>query len=149
MLRLADIVSPEVRSRMMAGIKSKNTKPEMLLRRALHKRGFRFRLHHRSLPGRPDVVMQKYKTVIFVHGCFWHGHDCRGFKWPKTREQFWRSKIEANQMRDAEVQKRISVLGWNIEVVWECQLRVPSQHMDAAVDRLAEKIRSRHGLSSA
>ncbi len=146
---MTDVYSPETRANVMRAVKARDTKPELQVRRLVRAVRSGYRLDARDVTGRPDIVFRRTRHAIFVHGCFWHGHDCRGFKWPKTREQFWRSKIEANQMRDAEVQKRISVLGWNIEVVWECQLRVPSQHMDAAVDRLAEKIRSRHGLSSA
>lgn len=147
-LRLADIVSPDVRSRMMAGIRSQNTKPELLVRCGLHRRGFRFRLHSRNLPGRPDVVLPKYKTVVFVHGCFWHGHDCSGFKWPKTREDFWRSKIESNRARDAEVLQRILALGWDAETVWECDLRSGKEKVESKLDLLAEEIRSRRAFSS-
>ncbi|HVR91635.1 MAG TPA: very short patch repair endonuclease [Novosphingobium sp.] len=127
----------------MAGIRSKDTKPEMILRRSLHRRGFRFRLHRRDLPGRPDVVLPKYGTVIFVHGCFWHGHDCRMFKWPKTREAFWRTKIEGNSARDTDALANLAELGWNVEVVWECELRKSGDRIELALNTLADRIRSR------
>ena len=96
----ADSVTPDVRSRMMAGIRGKNTKPELAMRSALHRRGFRFRLHCKELPGKPDLVFRKFRAVIFVHGCFWHGHGCHLFKWPKTRSEFWQQKIHSNIDRD-------------------------------------------------
>jgi DNA mismatch endonuclease, patch repair protein len=120
---MADIVTPEVRSRMMAGIRGKDTKPEMIVRRGLHAMGFRYRLHDKSLPGKPDLVFPKYKAVVFVHGCFWHKHDCRYFKWPKTRPEFWRSKISANVRRDCLVFEELRKAGWRIGVIWECALR--------------------------
>jgi DNA mismatch endonuclease, patch repair protein len=120
---MADIVSAAVRSRMMAGIKGKNTNPELLLRKGLHARGFRFRLHDRSLPGTPDVILPRYRAVIFAHGCFWHGHDCHLFKWPKTREEFWRTKIARNQELDAKAEATLAKTGWRYAVIWECALK--------------------------
>lgn len=120
---MTDVVSPEVRSRMMSGIRGKDTQPEMLVRKALHRMGFRYRLHDKKLPGHPDLVFPKYRAVIFVHGCFWHGHDCRYFKWPKTRPDFWRNKIEGNQERDTRNIKKLEESGWRILVIWECELR--------------------------
>jgi DNA mismatch endonuclease (patch repair protein) len=120
---MADVVSPEVRSRMMSGIRGKDTKPEMIVRRGLHARGFRFRLHDKRLPGKPDLVFPKYHAVIFVHGCFWHGHGCHLFKWPKTREAFWREKIEGNQERDAEINQQLMRTGWRVIEIWECALK--------------------------
>ncbi|XZG70281.1 very short patch repair endonuclease [Chitinibacteraceae bacterium HSL-7] len=117
---MADIVDKAARSRMMSGIRSKNTKPEMLIRKALHARGFRFRLHVKDLPGKPDLVFPKYKAVIFIHGCFWHGHNCRYFQLPKTREEFWRAKINANQMRDHCQVTSLKQRGWRVLVIWEC-----------------------------
>ena len=120
---MSDIVDPETRSRMMTNIKGKNTKPEMALRSALHRMGYRFRLHRRDLPGRPDIVLPKHRAVIFVNGCFWHGHFCSLFKWPKTREEFWREKILSNKERD---RKNIQLLiheGWRVCIVWECSIR--------------------------
>ena len=118
---MADIVDKATRSRMMSGIRGKNTKPELLVRKALHAQGFRFRLHDKNLPGKPDIVLKKHRTVIFVHGCFWHGHDCKHFKWPKTRPEFWREKIEGNKTRDLKHQQELKELGWNVKVIWECE----------------------------
>ena len=120
---MADVVDKETRSRMMSGIKGKNTKPEMIVRKALHKAGYRYRLHDKRLPGKPDIVLPKYKTVIFVHGCFWHHHDCKYFKWPKTRPEFWRTKIEGNVERDKKAYAKLQRLGWKVVVVWECDIR--------------------------
>ena len=118
-----DIVTPDVRSRMMSGIRGKNTKPEMAVRSALHRLGFRFRLHARDLPGKPDLVFRKHRAVIFVHGCFWHGYDCHLFRWPATRQDFWRSKINGNMARDRNCRSPLSDAGWRVAVVWECALK--------------------------
>lgn len=120
---MVDVVSPEVRSRMMSGIRGKDTKPEMIVRKGLHSMGFRYRLHDKKLPGKPDLVLPKYNAVVFVHGCFWHHHDCRFFKWPKTRPEFWREKIERNVERDLSVVKRLRTIGFRTFIVWECALR--------------------------
>lgn len=120
---MADIVSPEVRSRMMSGIRSKNTRPEMIIRKGLHAAGFRFRLHNRSLPGTPDMTFPKWNAVIFIHGCFWHGHHCHLFKWPATREDFWHQKISRNMQNDIRHDRDLRVAKWRIGVVWECALR--------------------------
>src|SRR6202158_1108660 len=122
-LSMADVVSPEVRSRMMAGIRGTDTAPELLLRRALHAAGFRYILHDRRLPGKPDIVFPRYHAVIFAHGCFWHGHVCNLFKWPSTRPEFWRSKINRNRQNDAAHRVSLSELGWRQCVVWECALK--------------------------
>lgn len=119
----ADIVTSDVRSRMMSGIRSTHTKPELVIRSALHSRGYRFRLHRRDLPGKPDLVFPKYKAVILVHGCFWHGHDCYLFKWPKTREEFWRDKIESNIARDYQQLSALCTSGWRVAIIWECALK--------------------------
>ncbi|MDR3413124.1 MAG: very short patch repair endonuclease [Formivibrio sp.] len=124
---MTDVVDPATRSRMMSGIRSKNTKPEMLIRKALHAQGFRFRLHVKDLPGKPDLVFPKYKAVIFVHGCFWHGHDCRYFKLPQTRTCFWKTKIQKNQDRDRTAIELLKNAGWRIAIVWECALKSPRQ----------------------
>ncbi|NKB61791.1 MAG: DNA mismatch endonuclease Vsr [Gammaproteobacteria bacterium] len=118
-----DIVDTDTRSQMMAGISYKDTRPELLVRRALHKRGFRFKLHDKELAGKPDLVFPKYQCVIFVQGCFWHVHDCHLFKWPKTREQFWHEKLGKNQLRDARNLSELKRSGWRTALVWECALR--------------------------
>jgi len=128
---MADIVDKETRSRMMSGIRGKDTKPEMIVRRALHKAGYRYRLHVKDLPGKPDIVLPKYKTVIFVHGCFWHHHDCKNSKWPKTREEFWRKKIEGNVARDKKAYAELEKLGWKVIVIWECQIRADDPNLIA------------------
>ena len=120
---MADVVDPATRSRMMSGIRGKDTQPEMLIRRALHAWGFRYRLHCRDLPGRPDLCFPKYRAVIFVHGCFWHGHDCHLFKWPKTRPDFWREKIGRNREVDQRAIDLLEADGWRVAIVWECALK--------------------------
>jgi len=120
---MADRHSKEARSRNMAAVKSKNTKPEMLVRRGLHGMGYRYGLHYKNLPGKPDLVLPKYKAVIFVNGCFWHGHDCPRFTWPKTREAFWRDKISVNKDRDLKTFEALENLGWRIALIWECALK--------------------------
>jgi DNA mismatch endonuclease (patch repair protein) len=120
---MADIVSAAVRSRMMSGIRSTNTKPEMILRKGLHRLGFRFRLHDRRLPGSPDIVLPKYGAVIFAHGCFWHGHDCHLFKLPSTRTEFWTAKINRNREVDAAAAGALRSADWRFGIVWECALR--------------------------
>ncbi len=118
---MADIVSPEKRSDMMSGIRGKNTKPEIIVRSLLHRLGYRFRLHRKDLPGRPDIVLPKWKTVIFVNGCYWHGHnDCHLFRPPKTRREFWTNKIEGNQARDRRNYAALEDAGWKVLVIWEC-----------------------------
>ena len=119
---MADVVDAATRSRMMSGIRGKNTKPELMIRRALHARGFRYRLHCK-LPGKPDLCFSKYRAVIFVHGCFWHGHDCHLFKWPSTRPEFWREKIARNRAVDARAVEALLAEGWRVATVWECALK--------------------------
>lgn len=121
---MADIVNSQTRSRMMAGIRGKDTKPELALRRALHALGFRYRLHVKGVPGKPDIVMPKYNAVIFVHGCFWHRHrGCRYTTTPSSRRDFWTSKFDANVARDIVVRSALSQAGWRVATVWECALR--------------------------
>ena len=120
---MTDIVDKATRSRMMSGIRGKDTKPEVLIRKALHAQGFRYRLHDKSLPGKPDLVFPKYKAVVFIHGCFWHGHDCRYFKVPQTRTAFWLDKINANRQRDARQLAQLKQADWRILVIWECATR--------------------------
>lgn len=107
----------------MSGIRGKDTKPELLIRKGLHRLGFRYRLHVKSLPGKPDLVFPKYKAVILVHGCFWHGHDCHLFKMPSTRPDFWKEKIGKNQKRDSESIDALEKIGWKVLCIWECSLR--------------------------
>ncbi|MBI4720456.1 MAG: DNA mismatch endonuclease Vsr [Chitinivibrionia bacterium] len=120
---MADVVSPEVRSRMMSGIRGKNTKPELAIRSGLHRRGFRFRLHAKGLPGKPDLVFPRFRAVIFVHGCFWHGHACPLFRLPRTRADFWREKIVRNRSNDDRALAALAAGSWRVAVVWECSLR--------------------------
>jgi DNA mismatch endonuclease (patch repair protein) len=108
---------------MMAGIRGTNTAPEMVLRSALHAQGFRYRLHDRRLPGKPDMVFPRFNAVLFAHGCFWHGHDCHLFKWPSTRPEFWKKKIGRNRENDTGNEARLAELGWRRGIVWECALK--------------------------
>lgn len=120
---MVDIVDKKTRSTMMAGIRSKDTRPELVVRRHLHQRGFRFRLHAKGLPGRPDLVLPKWKVAIQVNGCFWHGHTgCPRYRIPTTRRAFWLQKIRANRSRDRRALKRLCAAGWRVAVVWECSL---------------------------
>ncbi len=119
---MVDIVSTKKRSQMMAGIKGKNTKPELLIRKALHKKGFRYKLHDKSISGKPDIIFPKYKSLIFINGCFWHGHDCHLFKWPSSRPEFWKEKITKNKERDRKNYKILSSK-WRVLVIWECSLK--------------------------
>jgi len=107
----------------MSGIRGANTRPELAIRRALHRRGFRYRLHSPGVPGKPDLVFPARRAVVFVHGCFWHGHDCRFFRLPATRSDFWKEKIARNRARDAEVRALLTASGWRQMVIWECALR--------------------------
>ena len=118
-----DKLTKEQRHKCMAAIKSKNTKPELIVRRFLFKRGFRYRLNHPRLPGHPDIVLRKYKTVVFVNGCFWHGHDCRFASTPKSNTMFWTNKINRNKSRDKQTIDKLTQMGWNAITVWECQLK--------------------------
>lgn len=118
-----DPLTRDQRRRNMSSIKAKNTRPEMILRRGLHARGFRYRLHSRELPGSPDLVFRRRRVVIFVHGCFWHGHDCKLFTLPATNAAFWEAKIERNRLRDREAMAELLKDGWRVLTVWECALR--------------------------
>lgn len=121
---MTDVHEPKVRSYNMSQIKGKNTKPEMMVRKYLHAKGFRFRLHDRKLPGKPDIVLRKYNTVVFVNGCFWHMHEnCKYFKLPKTRTSWWEEKLRKNRERDMISYSELKKLGWNVLIVWECQIK--------------------------
>ena len=117
----------------MSRIRCRDTKPELLLRRGLHARGLRFRLHRKDLPGCPDLVFPRFRVAVFVHGCFWHGHECPMFKWPRTRTGFWRRKIEGNTERDRRAHAALSENDWRVLVIWECALRGPQRRPVAAV----------------
>ena len=121
---MLDVVDKATRSRMMSGIQGKNTAPEFIVRKYLHGRGLRFRLHAKELPGKPDLVFPKYKAIIFVHGCFWHQHPgCRYASKPKTRSEFWHNKLSANVKRDRHQIEALAELGWRVFVIWECELQ--------------------------
>ena len=121
---MTDIVSPETRSRMMSGIQDKNTQPEMTVRRALHAAGFRYRLHVRSLPSRPDLVLPRYSAVCLIHGCYWHRHPgCPNATTPATRTEFWQEKFRSNVERDVRQRRQLQNMGWRVAVIWECALK--------------------------
>lgn len=146
---MTDIVSPEVRSRMMASIKSRDTKPEMLVRRYLHGRGFRYVLAKHSLPGKPDLSFRQHNAVVFVHGCYWHGHPgCRFATTSATRTEFWRAKISANIQRDSRVTLELRRLGWRVAVVWECALRKQPESALRRLERFLLSNRTQIEISS-
>ncbi len=133
---MSDIVDENTRSRMMAGIRGANTRPELAIRKALHARGFRYRLHVKGLAGRPDFILPKHRAAVFVHGCFWHRHEeCRYATTPSTRREFWLTKFEANVKRDINARNSLLESGWRIATVWECALRKPEQ-VATTTDRL-------------
>lgn len=121
---MPDVYDPHKRSWIMSRIRSRNTGPEVLVRSLIHRMGYRFRLHHRKLPGHPDIVLARHRKVVFVNGCFWHGHEnCRRSKLPSTNADFWSSKIARNKERDAEAMRMLSALGWRTLVIWQCETR--------------------------
>lgn len=124
---MTDSVSRAQRSRNMAAVRSSNTKPEKVVRSILHRLGLRFRLHQKTLPGTPDIVLRRHATVVLVHGCFWHGHDCPRGKLPETRREFWIPKLQRNRERDLDNERRLLEQGWRVLIVWECELRKPDQ----------------------
>ena len=137
---MADIKTKESRSYNMSRIAGKDTKPEELVRKYLFSKGFRYRKNVRKLPGTPDLVLPKYRTVIFVNGCFWHGHEgCKYFVWPKSNAEFWRQKIETNISRDQRKEAQLRDMGWNVMIVWECELRPPKRQ--ATLERLESQLR--------
>ena len=137
---MTDVHDKKTRSFNMSRIKAKDTKPELLVRKFLFSKGFRYRLHVKDLPGKPDIVLPKYKTVIFVHGCFFHGHKgCKYFTIPKTRTEWWLNKIKGNQKHDCETEVKLNVLGWKVIVIWECELKKAS---DRTLDSVFEKLKS-------
>ncbi len=120
---MTDTVSPEKRSDVMSRVGSKDTKPELLIRRGLHAKGFRYRLYAKDLPGKPDIVFPKYRSLIFVNGCFWHGHHCNLYRFPKSNTEYWERKIRRNIERDALNLKRLSYIGWRVLIIWECAIK--------------------------
>lgn len=120
---MPDIFAPEKRHEIMQNVKTKNTAPEIKLRSFLHKNGFRFRVNRKDLPGKPDIVLPKYRAVIFVHGCFWHGHDCPRGQRPQTNADFWNQKIDRNVIRDKSDVSLLESLGWRVLIVWECEIK--------------------------
>ncbi|MFC5521933.1 very short patch repair endonuclease [Polaromonas jejuensis] len=140
---MADVVDKATRSRMMAGIQSRNTKPETIIRKGLHARGFRYSLHPKNISGKPDIVMPKWRVVIFVHGCFWHRHGCSLSKMPTTNAAFWDSKLAANQRRDDLLKQQLAEAGWRVATVWECATRGKTavDNLPELFDRLAAWIR--------
>ena len=141
---MADIVDAATRSRMMSGIRGKNTKPEITIRKAIHRLGLRYRIHSAHVPGRPDMVFPEFRAVIFVNGCFWHGHDCKYFKLPSTRRDFWGAKIAANKARDLLVRTELEKAEWRHLTIWECAVRGQKNEATAKVASQAVKwLRSR------
>lgn len=130
---MADNLSKEVRSMNMSHIRSVNSRPEELVRKYLFSKGFRYRKNVRSLPGCPDIVLTKYRTVVFVNGCFWHKHDCPRFVWPSSNEEYWHSKIQRNVERDKKSISELQALGWNVIIVWECELKKTKRDMRLAL----------------
>jgi len=124
---MVDVLTAEQRSFNMSRIRGRDTKPELTLRQGLHALGFRFRLHRRDLPGRPDLVFVSRRAVIFAHGCFWHGHDCAMCRLPATRPEFWTAKIADNRTRDRQAEGKLRAAGWRVLIVWECALRGPAR----------------------
>lgn len=138
---MADNHTPEVRSYNMSRIRSTNTKPEEKVRKYLFSKGFRYRKNVKTLPGKPDIVLPKYKTVIFVNGCFWHKHDCGRFRWPASNEDYWKKKIESNVIRDQENIDLLRKEGWKTLIVWECETKnsVIADTMERLIDKIKKQ----------
>ena len=139
---MADIYDTSKRSTIMASIRGANTKPEMIVRRHLHIHGFRYRLHDKKLPGKPDIVLKKYKTVIFVNGCFWHGHDCPRGKLPETNKKFWHLKISANRERDKKNIEKLEDANWKVFVIWQCNLKQSTLDVTAYLNKMRTNFQS-------
>ena len=140
---MTDRHSPEIRSKNMSAIRGKNTKPELWVRKNLHAKGFRYTLNNRLLAGKPDIVLPKYRAVIFVHGCFWHAHDCPAFRWPETRQEWWQQKLSRNRERDAETIRILALQGWRIAIIWECALKGKyRQQPDSLIRQLSDWLKS-------
>lgn len=141
---MTDVVDQATRSRMMSGIRSQHTKPEITIRKALHARGFRYSLHPKGLPGKPDILMPKWQVAIFVHGCFWHLHGCSLSKLPSNNAEFWENKLGGNHRRDAMTKQQLAALGWRVATIWECTVRGTSsiEKLPSLLDELARWIRN-------
>lgn len=137
-----DNLSKDVRHYNMSRIRSQNSKPEEIVRKYLFAKGFRYRKNVKDLPGRPDIVLKKYKTVVFVNGCFWHKHDCGRFVWPTSNKEYWRKKIERNLERDDQVYHQLQALGWKVLIVWECELKANVK--ETTLERLCLQIKSQN-----
>lgn len=137
--KMTDHLSCELRSKNMSNIRSKDTKPEMLVRKALHAKGFRYRLHNKMLPGTPDLVLSKYKTIIEIKGCFWHGHNCKRGNLPKSNLTYWNSKISNNIERDKHNEKQLILMGWKVITVWECEC-TPQEILKNTIDKIEKKL---------
>ena len=138
---MTDVVDPQTRSRMMSGIRGKDTKPELLIRKGLYARGFRYRLNVKTLPGKPDIVLAKYNAVVLVQGCFWHVHDCHLFKWPKSKSEWWHEKLMGNVARDKTNIRQLNAGGWRVMQVWECALKGKTRRpVEEVLDEVADWI---------
>jgi DNA mismatch endonuclease, patch repair protein len=145
---MTDIVDKVTRSRMMAGIGPKNTKPELMIRRELHRLGYRYRLHYSQLPGKPDLVLPKHRVIILINGCFWHGHQCHLFKWPSTRPEFWKNKIGRTVIRDAENLEKYANSEWRVLTIWECALKGKNRlESPELIARVSDWIKGTYGRS--
>ena len=136
---MADIVDASTRSIMMSRVKSKDTRQEVEIRKRLFALGFRYRLYDKKLPGTPDIIFPKYKAVIFIHGCFWHVHDCHLFRWPSSKKAFWRKKLSGNKKRDIGNIEKLKKLGWKVLVIWECSYRGTRKKRVKEIDAIAKK----------
>jgi len=144
---MVDIISEERRSWNMSRIRGKDTKPEIIVRSMLHRMGYRFRLHRKDLPGKPDIVLPKYNTVIFVHGCFWHRHKgCKFAYKPKSRIDFWNSKFDETVARDKRNRKQLEANGWNVEIIWECETK-DMNRLKNIINKILQEINSIFSLS--
>tara|TARA_B100000676_G_C17959581_1_gene776762 strand:- start:472 stop:924 length:453 start_codon:yes stop_codon:yes gene_type:complete len=146
---MTDIVDKTTRSKMMSSIRDKDTKPELFIRSGLHAIGYRYKLHDKNLPGKPDLVLPKYNAIILVNGCFWHGHDCHLFRLPKTRSDFWAAKIRANIERDRKNLAAYCKLGWRVLTIWECAIRgVPQEELDELIKRTSIWIKGKSNIGN-
>ena len=141
-----DVTDPQTRSKMMSKIRSRNTTPELLIRKRLFSMGFRYRINYKKLPGSPDIVFPKYNAVIFIHGCFWHGHDCELFRLPATQPEFWKEKIDKNRERDARQLNELIAKRWRVCIIWECALKGKKQMetIDLKIDAISSWLQSGH-----